>query len=230
MSDPMREVYEQLMDRHRQIRAVGPKSPEWFQLEADLEARGIDTTDFGLFSSVATVVFDYEAAAPILIEWLPRVTDPSLKETIARSLTGIKTDRADAARAIVAEFRVAPTADEFGAKWAYANALATIADAEIADDLLELIADRRQGRSRQMLCDALKRTGDPRAPGALIDLIDDDDVSGHAISALCSLGPKRSLPYLVEARPKLEAVLTRETATDFAKRQARKALDRLAQR
>ena len=228
MSDPMREVYEQLLDRHRQINAVEPKSPEWMQVESDLEARGIDTTDFGLFSSVAPVAFDYEAAAPILIEWLPRVTDPSLKETIARSLTGIRTDRADAAKAIVAEFRAAPGSDEFGPKWAYANALATIADAEIADDLLEVIRDRRHGRTREMLCDALKRTGDPRGPDVLIDLIDDDDVSGHAISALRSLGPKRSLPYLVEARPKLEAVLARDTATDFAKRQAKQALARTA--
>jgi HEAT repeat protein len=230
MSDPTREIYDQLLDRHRQIRAVEPRSPEWMQLESDLEARGIDTTDFGLFSSVAPVAFDYAAAAPILIEWLPRVTDPSLKETIARSLTGIRTDKADAAKAIVAEFRAASGSDEFGVKWAYANALATIADAEIADDLLELIVDRRHGRARQMLCDALKRTGDPRGPGVLIDLIDDDDVSGHAISALRSLGPKRSLPFLAQAQPKLEAVLTRETATDFSRRQARKALDRLAQR
>jgi hypothetical protein len=42
-------------------------------------------------------------------------------------------------------------------KWGYANTLATLADAEIADDLFELVRDTRHGRSRQMLCDALKR-------------------------------------------------------------------------
>jgi hypothetical protein len=45
-----------------------------------------------------------------------------------------------------------------------------------------------------MLCDALKRTADPRAPDALIDLIDDDDIAGHAIYALRSYGPKTALP------------------------------------
>jgi HEAT repeat protein len=212
----------------RRRRAASPRSPEWAALESELEARGIDTTDFGLFMAVAATTFDYESAAPILVEWLPRVADPSLKETIARSLTGVTTARAEAARALVAEFRNAPTDAEVGAKWTYANTLATLADAEMADDLLELIRDRRHGRAREMLCDALKRTKDTRAPEALIDLIDDDDVAGHAISALRSLGPKRSLPYLVQARPRLEALLARPDASEFARRQARAALERIA--
>ncbi|HXV03822.1 MAG TPA: hypothetical protein VFP24_09650, partial [Gaiellaceae bacterium] len=80
------------------------------------------------------------------------------------------------------------------------------------------------GTARQMLCDALKRTKDPRAPDVLIELIDDDDVAGHAILALRLYGPKTSLPHLRRARSKLEAVLDRPTATPFGKRQARAAL------
>jgi hypothetical protein len=79
-----------------------------------------------------------------------------------------------------------------------------------------------------MLCDALKRKKDPRAPDALIELIDDDDDAGHAISALRSYGPRTSLPYLRTAHQKLEATLTRRTASPLAKRQAQKALERLA--
>jgi HEAT repeat protein len=152
--------------------------------------------------------------------------DPVEKEVLARSLTGVKARRSDAARAIVAEFRNADM-DAESEKWAYGNALATLADDEIADDLLELVRDRRHGRARQMLCDALKRMKDPRAPDALIELIDDDDVAGHAISALRSYGPKTALPHLKRARPKLEAVITRRTASPLAKRQAQKALERL---
>jgi hypothetical protein len=223
----MRAVHEQLLDRLREEQARAPKSPEWRDLEAELEANGIDTTDLGIFSSVVPTGFDYDAAAPILAEWLPRVRDPVEKEVIARSLTGSKTAGATAARALVAEFRSAPMSDET-TKWAYANALATLADSEIAGDLLELIRDTRHGRARQMLCDALKRTNDPRAPEALIELVDDDDVAGHAILALRSYGPKSSLPYLQRARPRLGAVLERPTASVFAKRQAQKALERVA--
>jgi HEAT repeat protein len=220
----MRKVYEQILDDHRARHAGEPKSPEWAALEAELAAHGIDTTDFGLFSSIAPTSFDHEAAAPILVEWLPRVSDRDVKETIARSLTGVRTARAEAALALVIEFRNSPATDELGAKWAYANALATLADEKIADDLVELVRDRRHGRARQMLCGALKRTKDPRMPQVLIEAIDDDDVAGHAISALRSLGPTSSVPHLRQAQPKLEAVVVRPTASEFAKRQARSAL------
>jgi hypothetical protein len=226
MSGEMREVHEQIVGRLRAEHARTPKSSEWRQMEAELEANGIDPADLGVFSSVVPTAFDYEAAAPILVRWLPRVPDAVEKEVIARSLTGVKTARRESARAIVAEFRNADM-DAVSEKWAYGNALATLADGEIADDLLELVRNRRHGRSRQMLCDALKRTKDPRVPDALIELIDDDDIAGHAISALRSYGPKTSLQHLRRARPKLEDVLERRTASPLAKRQAQKALERL---
>jgi HEAT repeat protein len=229
LGDTMEEVYDHLLDRFRGRHAREPKSPEWQGLEAELEAHGIDTTDLGIFSSVAATTFDYESAAPLLVEWLPRMRDPVEKEVIARSLTGTKTASAAAARALLAEFRSAPMDDEGDAsrKWTYGSALATLADAEIADDLVELITDPRHGRAREMLCDALKRTKDPRAPDVLIELIDDDDVAGHAILALRRYGPKSSLPHLRRARSKLAAVLERPTASVFARRQAHKALERL---
>jgi hypothetical protein len=226
-SGPGRTTHERIADDLRAAPARAPKSTEWRQLEAELEAHGIDPTDLGIFSSVVPTTFDYESAAPILVRWLPRVRDPVEKEVLARSLTGVKAASSTAARAIVTEFQSADV-DAESEKWAYANALATLAGPEVADDLLELVGDRHHGRARQMLCDALKRTKDPRAPHSLINLIDDDDVAGHAIYALRSYGPKSALPHLRRARPKLEAVLARPTATEFAKRQARKALERLA--
>jgi hypothetical protein len=219
--------YEELLDRFREEHARTPKSREWKALEAELEARGIETRDFGIFSSVAPTSFDGEAGAPLLVEWLPRMRQPVEKEILARSLTGTKTAARAASRAILDEFRRAPLDDQT-TKWAYANALATLADADLADELIELLRDSRHGDSREMLCDALKRTKDPRAPDVLIALIDDDDVAGHAIFALRSYGPKSALPHLSRARPKLSAVLARPTASVFARRQARKALERVA--
>jgi hypothetical protein len=78
-----------------------------------------------------------------------------------------------------------------------------LAELEIADDLVELITDPRHGRAREMLCDALTRTKDSRAPDVLIELIDDDDVAAHAILALRRHGPKSSLPHLRRARSSL---------------------------
>jgi HEAT repeat protein len=105
--------------------------------------------------------------------------------------------------------------------------LATLADATIADDLVALLRNPKHGHSREMLCDALKRTGDPRAPDVLIQLLDDDEVAGHAIAALRSYGAKASVPHLLRAQGKLQQILGGTTSTPFGKAQARKALKRL---
>jgi HEAT repeat protein len=102
--------------------------------------------------------------------------------------------------------------------------LATLADDSITDELIELARDRQHGTAREMVMDALARTKDERALDLLVELVDDDQVAGHAI-ALRRLGPKSSLPYLRRARPKLERQLTE--GTPLARRQARAALERL---
>ena len=202
-------------------------------LAADLERAGIDASGFGEFASrpipaagIALSPFDNERAMPILINWLPLVQTPELKEVIARSMTGEPSAMGEGAKALLNEFRRAPD-DEWSLKWAIGNALSTLADPCLADDLIVVLQDPRQGIGRQMLCEALRRTKDPRAPDVLIDLIPDPDVGGHAIAALRDYGPKTSLPYLEKARPALENVLLDQGSTDLAKRMARKSLDRL---
>ena len=199
------------------------------ELRAALRAAGIRDDDFGFFArdipeaGIRAPRFDFEAAAPVLVDWLPRVKTALVKERIVRSLTGEKTATPLALEPLVAEFR---RADDDWLKWAIGNALATLADDSIADELVELARDRRHGGSREMLMDALARTKDKRALDALVDLVDDDDVAGHAISALRRLGPKSSLPYLERARPALE----RQAADGeklLARRQASAALARL---
>jgi HEAT repeat protein len=201
-------------------------------LAADLERAGIDMGGFGVFTSrsdpaaVEASAFDYERAMPILIKWLPHVETSELKEVIARGMTGESSARGDGAKALVDEFGRTP-ADEASLKWAIANALSTLADPSLADDLIELLQGPDQGAGRQMLCEALRRTKDPRAPEVLIGLISDPDVSGHAIAALEDYGPKTSMPYLEKARPALEKVLLDSSASALAQRMARQSLDRI---
>ena len=194
------------------VHALGTTRTQWF-FARDIPEAGIRAPRF-----------DFEAAVPVLVEWLPRVETALVKERIVRSLTGEKAATPLALEPLVAEFR---RADDDGLKWAIGNALATLADDSIADELVELARDRRHGRSREMLMDALARTKDERALDALIELVDDDDVAGHAISALRRLGPKSSLPYLERARPALERQAA-EGVWPIARSQATKALERLS--
>jgi len=108
--------------------------------------------------------------------------------------------------------------------WVTGNALATLAGPSDADDLIRLLRDRRFGKSREMLCEALKRTHDTRTPIVLLEMIEDDDVAGHAVAVLRSLRRTAAASVLGEARVKLEALAERPTASPFARKQARRAL------
>lgn len=57
--------------------------------------------------------------------------------------------------------------------------------------------DRRFGRAREMLVEALAKMKDRRAPLLLVELLDDEDVAGHALHALRKL--KASVPREVLA-------------------------------
>jgi HEAT repeat protein len=194
----------------------------------ELRLKGIDTSDFGVFTSLRPTTFDHAHAAPILLRWLPKLRDAIEKERVVRHLTAEpEAERIGAARVLIDEFR---RSDAHHLKWAIANALATLATKEDAEGLIELVGDRRHGRSREMLCDALKRTKDPRAPDVLIGLVDDRDVAGHAILALRLYGPRSSLPHLRRAEEKLRKIVGDANFSEFSRRQARKALERLERR
>jgi HEAT repeat protein len=189
----------------------------------DLTRAGVDVTDFGLFTSLRPVSFDFARAAPILVEWLPRMDSPAVVESIARSLRGERQAVGEGARQLIAAYRRMEDG-ESGARWAIADALSTLAGPSDADDIIALLRDRGAGGARQMLCDALTRTRDPRASEVLIELLDDDEVNGHAILALRRLGRWRTMPLPERSQPMVMKVLDRPGAGEFAKRQARKAL------
>jgi hypothetical protein len=202
---------------------------------AALEGEGIDASDFGRFvnypapeAGIEPGQFDYLRAAPILLEWLPRVEDQVLREVIARSL-GFPEAPPGTGAGLVAEFQRQPKSEDWmSTKWAVGSALAEVADPDVADDLIDLLRDRRHGRARQMLCMALRRTKDPRAPDVLKELLDDPDVAGHAILELRLLGPKSSLPHLQASKAALQSLANDVRASSFARKQAARALERLA--
>lgn len=102
--------------------------------------------------------------------------------------------------------------------------MASLAGPADADAIIEILCDRANGHARQMFCNALVRSRDARQVDVLIELIDDDDVAGHAIGALRRTSSGRRVPQPQRVRPKLEALIARPSATPFGKRLARGAL------
>ncbi len=138
----------------------------------------------------------YPEAIPVLIRLLALDMDPRIKEGVVRALS-VKEARSVAARPLVEEF-LKDTDPDSSLKWAIGNALSVVADDTVFEELAALVLERRYGRSRKMLVEALGNMKNPRAVDVAIRLLDDDEVVGHALVALRKLRAKAARP-LVES-------------------------------
>ncbi len=168
----------------------------------------------GTIADLFNKKLNYRNAIPILVEWLPRVSNRDVKEDIVRALS-VKWAVA-AGPLLVAEFRRA--ADDLGLGWAIGSALETIANDEIADALLELAMNPAYGRAREMVVLGLAKLKDERVGSVLLNLLGDDEVVGHATIALGKQASKA-------ARPQIEPLLKHPKA--WVRKEARKALSRI---
>lgn len=159
----------------------------------------------------------YNDAVPLLAAWLPRVSEPWVKEMIVRALS-VPWGR-PAAPELIREFRTSRDEDA-NLRWAIGNALSVVADEALRDDLLELALDRRFGTGRKMVVLGLgkmKKSSDVVVP-PLIGLLEDEEVAGHAVMALGMLRAK-------DAREAVEALRNHPKA--WVRAEVRKALVRM---
>ena len=138
---------------------------------------------------------DYRPIIPLLIEWLPRVNNLKVKEMIVRALS-VPAAKPAAALALISEFERAPPHHASGLKWAIGNALSVVADDTVFERLAELVTDKGHGKAREMLAVALGNMKDSRAVELLIQLLDDEEVAGHAVIALGKLRSARAHPMV----------------------------------
>ena len=142
-----------------------------------------------------------EAAAPVLIRWLPTINQPDAKRRVILIL-GDPRAGADAARALVDEFRrVAPNDDGDPV----ASVRATIGSAlsahdcdPIAEDLLAIASDRTHGMHRGMIVHNLSRLRARRADAiaALRTSLDDPQMRSIAAQALGTMRATEAEPDL----------------------------------
>lgn len=181
----------------------------------------VDLRNLGLpVNSVADLVnkrLDYSVAVPILLEWLPNTSDPSVKEDLVRALS-VKWAKPDAAPLLVREFRRVEDPSGSGIRWAIGNALAVVADDAVFDELMEIVQDQSYGIARQMVAVALGNMKDSRAVDVLVSLLDDDVVTGHAIMGLGRLKAKR-------ARSSIERYLNHPKP--WIRKEAKKAIEKI---
>lgn len=159
---------------------------------------------------------EYGAAVPVLVDWLPRLTDRYVKEDVVRALS-VPWARPLAAGVLIEEFERLDADDAL--RWAIGNALEVVADTSNVQDLLRLSLARQHGKARQMVVLALARTAaTAEVVEALVGLLTDGDVAAHAAMALGKLRAG-------QARPQLETVAA--TASGLLATEARRALAKL---
>jgi hypothetical protein len=157
----------------------------------ELVARGYRVTTIGdLVQGKST----YPSAIPVLLQWLPRISDLQVKEDIVRSLS-VPWAKPTAAPALIKELRKTTNTE---LRWTIANGLAVVADDSVFEDVVGLVQDESLGKAREMLALALGNMQDPRAVAVLMDLLEDKQVVGHAIKALGKLGAHSAQSRLKE--------------------------------
>lgn len=161
----------------------------------------------------------YPEAIPLLIEMLQSAKSDAVVEGIVRSLT-VKEARGVAAGPLLKLFKDYPTSDPMhqSTKWAIGNVLSEVADNRVFEEIAELVMDKRHGTSRQMLVIALGNMKDSRATPLLVDLLDDEEVVGHALVALGKLKDRG-------ARQTIEKFLSHPNA--WVRKEASKALSKI---
>jgi len=174
---------------------------EWAALRAELVGAGVSGADeLGRFVSnvefFGASAFDEKAAMPVLVDALPRLTDPSLVDAVAGHLRR-PWARPYAFDSLLEAFRVWGYVNSATA-WHLGDALGSAAVISRVDDLLAVCIDARYGKARQMAVYALGRF--KKSPGvtpALLELIYDNDVGLQAMSALRRvLGPADALVHI----------------------------------
>lgn len=125
----------------------------------------------------------YPQAIPILLRFFKDgIEDEGVRRAVVRALA-VKEARGIAAAPLIEEFRRAPL-DKLDYKWVIGNTLYTVADKDALNEIIALVQDKRHGVAREMLVYALGRFKTPEARAVLIRLLEEDELTLHAISAI----------------------------------------------
>lgn len=155
----------------------------------DLAKIGFNLEDL---SEIRHLGKSWQPAIPILLHWLPLVEDRPIKEDIIRSLSVPWTGNR-ATEYLIQEFRNTAVVDPYYA-WTVGNALSIVDVKGYENEILQLCRNQQYGMARQMVVMNLHRLrAFPDAQEVALDLLEQDDVKLHAISALGRMRSKRAL-------------------------------------
>lgn len=124
----------------------------------------------------------YPKAIPILMKYLPLVKYVRNKEGIVRALT-VSEAKGLVVPLLVKEYLQLPI-DKENLRWAIGNTIYTTITEDDVESILPIVLDKTNGTSRQMFVAALGKVKSGKAEDVLVNLLDDEEVTPHALEAL----------------------------------------------
>jgi hypothetical protein len=164
------------------------EADDWSRLRAALDDAGVaGSEDLGSFVSntehFRPSVLDERAAMPVFLQMLPTLTDAQAVSAVAGHLR--RPWARPTAFPALADAYIRWTPKDAKVGWHLGGALATASSSNNVTTLVEIATEPGYGTARQMVVYALWRfKADPRVAPALRVLVNDPDVSLHAMSAL----------------------------------------------
>lgn len=184
----------------------------------ELENAGVNPAKYN--NNLLAISESYPKAIPVFVEFLKNEEFDSIrtKETLVRVLT-VKEAKGIVNDVLISEYHKYPEEGLFYSyRWAIGNAFTVIITSKDEDNIIDLVSDKSNGTSRQMFVYALKAIKSVRVENTLIDLLNDSDVTGHAIYALGCMKSQK-------AKAKIETFLNHSKA--WIRSEAKKALKKI---
>lgn len=148
-------------------------------LVEDLKKAGLNiTSSWDLVNTKSS----YKPAIPILLEHLSKPYHLKNKEGIVRALA-VKEAIGKASPILIAEYNRTPK-DKTLLRWAIGNTIYTTITENDVESILSIVQEKTNGMSRQMFVAALGKVKSEKAENVLINLLDDEEVTLHALEAL----------------------------------------------
>jgi hypothetical protein len=132
----------------------------------------------------------YPEAIDILIKHVPVHYHDKNREGIFRALT-VKEAKRKANAALIAEYKKIPT-EKDNLRWVIGNAIYVIVVPNDIESILPIVEDKQNGMSRYRFVLALGKVKSEKGENALIELLDDYEMSLYALQALARLKSKKA--------------------------------------
>ena len=151
---------------------------------------------------------------PIILRYIKLFEDDEDKSWLVRTL-GVKGFN-EATETLIDEFYKA--SNDSSLKWTIGNTLSIILDKNHIADIIKIVKERGHGTSRQMFVIALGKMKDKKVIPVLLELLNDNDLTGHAIIALSYFNDNNLISYIEPFK---------NHKTDWIRKEAEKAIKKI---